>query len=600
MHYIIQGGIMFTLPIKFPTKKYSGLNQKMITSLIVFIILPLILFLFFINYVMKSTDLTHNCDVYDSKMDWACIQADNVFMDTETIALSLYTNRSAQALLRSKNTISNDTRIIYNIMTEFTKNKALYKSICISIEDTPFLQWNNGTILVQDDLAELEKTYQENTPGHWSSPRKLKNTINPKTTPTEDVLTFYGRIYDYNNFHNILGIISVSIEEEYISKIYSSILSDQSICHMLLNPDGTVLSSSDPSVIGTLFSEYNLINPKIKSDSGYFSFDYQQTPCVVFYQKSQHYDWFLVSIMPVDRLTDQYWLALFSVAFFIILCVIFAVFYYVYQRKTIIHPLKQLCEIMSELPNSQLNYRFNYNFQNEIGILYQTFEKMEKDLKNMIQKNYISEIARKNAELQMLISQINPHFLYNTLDAIRWLAVQNNDKDVSDKVLTLSNIFRHTLSWKNDTALMSEEIDILRQYIDIMNFQQTNTIDFIADIPSEYLDLSIPKFLLQPLIENSILHGLKNQNGTIVLIAEAIQTSFFISVYDDGIGIEEEQLRSLLVDDPENHNAFALKNVNNRIKLLFGEEYGLIFHSTPQKGTTVIINLPADKILKNL
>lgn len=206
---------------------------------------------------------------------------------------------------------------------------------------------------------------------------------------------------------------------------------------------------------------------------------------------------------------------------------------------------------------------------------------------------YITDKQRE-AEYKALESQINPHFLYNTLDSIKWLAMRKKTKDVVDTIEALSNLYRFNLNKGREIVTVGEELNSIRDYMHIQNVRFGNKITLITDVPELIIRNRIIKMTLQPLIENSVYHGIQDslkKAGTI-RISGRVQDDFVIlDVADNGGGIEEKRLESLLQRES---GGYGLRNVNQRLKLFYGDEYGLTVESTKGEGTIVSVRVPLD------
>ena len=204
----------------------------------------------------------------------------------------------------------------------------------------------------------------------------------------------------------------------------------------------------------------------------------------------------------------------------------------------------------------------------------------------------------RKAEFDLLQSQINPHFLYNTLDAIVWSAEAGNQKQVVSMVGNLSDFFRLSLNKGKENVLIREELQHVRSYLEIQHIRYQDTLTFEINVPEEFNEYKIPKLTIQPIVENALYHGIKNKRGggKITIYAEEKRDHFTIVVEDTGKGMDEERLRQVrkAIRDgtPEKNVVYGLYNVNERIRLNFGEGYGIHLESVLNKGTRVRIRLP--------
>ena len=204
----------------------------------------------------------------------------------------------------------------------------------------------------------------------------------------------------------------------------------------------------------------------------------------------------------------------------------------------------------------------------------------------------------RRAEFELLQAQINPHFLYNTLDAIVWSAESKDEEKVIRMTRSLSDFFRGSLSKGRKDISIKEELVHVRSYLQIQQIRYQDILTYKIDIDDKYMECLIPKITLQPLVENALYHGIKNRRGggCISLSAKDCDNGFIICVEDDGAGMDEERLKkvvkSLTDRGPEETEIYGLYNVNERIQLDFGREYGISIQSEHNKGTSVYINLP--------
>ena len=208
------------------------------------------------------------------------------------------------------------------------------------------------------------------------------------------------------------------------------------------------------------------------------------------------------------------------------------------------------------------------------------------------------QMRLRKAEFELLQAQINPHFLYNTLDAIVWSAEAGNEKQVVRMVRSLSEFFRMSLNKGKEIVTVREELMHVRSYLEIQQVRYQDILTYRIDVPEEYGDRRIPKITLQPLVENALYHGIKNRRGGGAITVGAREEDDLLILYvrDDGIGMSAERLaqirEGLTEQAPEKSAIYGLYNVNERIRLDFGEEYGLSIDSEEGTGTTVEIRLP--------
>lgn len=235
----------------------------------------------------------------------------------------------------------------------------------------------------------------------------------------------------------------------------------------------------------------------------------------------------------------------------------------------------------------------------ELRTLDTAFDEMALRVHGLMQRQMADQRSLHRAELELLQAQINPHFLYNTLDSIAILAEDERAEDVITMVTSLSTFFRNSLSRGEDVISLGAECAQVRSYLEIQQIRYSDILRYDIDVPAELLDCRVPKLILQPLVENALYHGVKNRRGMghITVTGEAVEGGMLLRVTDNGAGMDETQVRELqsgLYEDK--HTGLGLVNVHKRIRLYCGSEYGLSFESAPGQGTTVTVRLPQTRL----
>ena len=220
-------------------------------------------------------------------------------------------------------------------------------------------------------------------------------------------------------------------------------------------------------------------------------------------------------------------------------------------------------------------------------------------IKELVEKVRQEEITLRKTELKALQAQINPHFLYNTLDAIAWLCEEERHKDAVEMVNSLAKLFRISISRGHELITIEKEMQHAKSYLKIQNFRYKNQFTYSFDVDEECLNYLCNKITLQPIIENAIYHGIDRMvdEGKINIGIHQKGDRIIFTVEDNGVGMTEEQCEEILHKDASDRVGIGIKNVNDRIKIYFGEEYGLTIQSELDEGTRVTISMP--KITEN-
>ena len=231
----------------------------------------------------------------------------------------------------------------------------------------------------------------------------------------------------------------------------------------------------------------------------------------------------------------------------------------------------------------------------ELQTLDTSFDQMAWRINTLMDKQRQDQQSLHRAELELLQAQINPHFLYNTLDSIAILAESQREEDVVNMVTSLSTFFRNSLSQGKDIISLRAELNQAKSYLEIQQIRYSDILTYSISVPEAIQDCPVPKLILQPLIENALYHGIKNRRGRglIEITGEETDSGLVLRVHDNGAGMTPEQLAQLQSGEyVEHHSGLGLKNVHQRIRLYCGEPYGLSFASEVGHGTTVTVLLP--------
>lgn len=260
--------------------------------------------------------------------------------------------------------------------------------------------------------------------------------------------------------------------------------------------------------------------------------------------------------------------------------------------KMIVRNIEKLTQNMKDVKRGNLEVTVTSDSQDEIGELIQGFGDMVERIKTLIEKVYEGKISLKEYEMKALQAQINPHFLYNSLSLINWKAIEADEKDISKITLALSKFYRTALNKGNNVMPLEDEISNVKSYLDIQLMMHDYEFDVEMDIDERMYYYDTPNLILQPLIENAIDHGidLKTEGrGKIIIRGWSEGETMYLSVEDNGVGMEEEVAKNILT---QKSKGYGVRNVNERIKLIYGQEYGLDIQSKVGKGTKITIKFP--------
>ena len=252
---------------------------------------------------------------------------------------------------------------------------------------------------------------------------------------------------------------------------------------------------------------------------------------------------------------------------------------------------------MKIVQSGNFNVNMAIRSNDEIGMLSNSFNVMVGKINTLMKDLYEEHEKLRISEMKTLEAQINPHFLYNTLESIIWLARGGQNEDVVRLVFSLTNLLRIGLSRGRTLVTIEEEIEHIKNYLVIQEVRFEDEFESFISIPEDIFKNKTLKLILQPIIENSIYHGImqSESKGKIIISSDCTDSDIYFRIIDTGPGIEPEEVRKLngyLSEMKESNLGLGLRNVNERIKLYFGAEYGITFKSAPGSGTEVSIHIP--------
>ena len=291
-----------------------------------------------------------------------------------------------------------------------------------------------------------------------------------------------------------------------------------------------------------------------------------------------------------------------TVRLLVILLILFIVFIYVISRRLsrrITEPITELVSMTEKFAGGDFSVSYHTNSNDEMETLAESFNSMVKEIETLIEDIHKEQENAKDAELRLLQEQINPHFLYNTLDAIIWMTESGENQKAIQVIQELSSFFRISLSKGQSEITIKNEREHVKSYLEIQRYRYQDIMDYEIDFDEEILDYHIQKLTLQPIVENALYHGIKNKRGRgMIKVSGKLEGGDIIfKIEDNGIGMNEDELQNLrlliagrVVQDDQ--SGFGMANVQKRLQMLYGASYGMTVESTYQEGTCVTVCIP--------
>ncbi len=448
-----------------------------------------------------------------------------------------------------------------------------------------------------EKTAEYDKLHQSRKSGIWLPTEKIYSA---DTSKWVKVISFIREIKDVSDLNRTIGVQRVSIKYDDIYSILnnSKITKNGLVC--LMSGDDELISTTDEGQYHLLKDEFvkyksEYVNgnvwKRIKADNKNYYINMSSVNST---------DWSLIVALPESELFNDFLSLVSGMIGVVFLIFILAIVLSVIFSHMITSRISELAAKMENFEKNDENSSDNYNEDmgnDEIGSLFVTFNNMKNEIDRLIEAEYENGKSVKQAELKALQAQINPHFLYNTLDLINWKALDCGADSIVDISRALAKFYRLSLNKGKEFSKLSEEFDHIKYYVAIQNFRFEDRIKLSFKVDENINDLNSLHIILQPLVENCIVHGMKDlsedENIYITVSGKIQDEDVILSVEDTGCGVDVEEMNASLQTDFDKDGGYGVKNINARIKLCYGEKYGLMYFDNSFGGTTVQIKLPA-------
>ena len=431
-------------------------------------------------------------------------------------------------------------------------------------------------------LVPLDKMQEE----WWSEGLKDDVRIQWKVDRTRGEVVAVRMTYAHQKLN---AVLCISLDYD---KIF------QPLTNILTNENGGIVADKDGNV---LYNKTGLKELKLSDDN---KKDTSQTAdkllskisqtCTWTQTESEENDWVFYFYKSQDAISGSVRRLLLEEIPLIIACGFIILFLGLSFSRIFTRKIEELTKNMDQVNHGSREVTVSSDSEDEVGILINSFHNMMDEINRLIDEVYVNKIALKEYELKALQAQINPHFLYNTLSMMNWMAIRSNQMEISKVTLALSTFYRTALSKGEDVVTVENCIQNMQAYLEIQLTMHDNNFTVDWDIDPTIKNEKMPKLLLQPVVENAIEHGIdEKEDGDkkLFLSFRGNGDDVEITVRDNGMGMPQEKAETLVTYQAK---GYGLKNVNDRIRLLYGEKYGIQIFSAPDEGTTVVMRFPKE------
>ena len=587
------------------------LKNKFLISHVAFVLIPMLLIAFFLFTRISDVLIANTIRTEESLIDQ---------MDTSVTAL--VSKITAIPVIIEDNTFFENTFHSskyekYRENPDYTAEAMSFFSVVYNAEESNNIR--DIKIYVDDSRAELLDDFPESRifrpltdaeGTYWYgifSSSKITSLFCPEFYLSSEEIRNNGNLaYIYRvNSSNMNAYIVVYFSSSQIESILKENSRTEDSVAYIINSRQSFVSYSNPSLAGLYFMRYENIPNLIPTQKEFVSRVLVDQEMYMGYRNIEGTDWYLVSVVPASQVySEQYFL----VRQFLFLSIVLLIISCLMPIVTTSSITRRISTVINQMKTVRFGSRLTTpeklpetDDRDEIGDLISTYNYMAEELGTLMEQQMHSAEELRLAEYKALQAQINPHFLYNMLDMINWLSKSGKSEEVSIAVQSLSKFYKLTLSKKEVSTTVAEELNHVSLYVKLQNMRFENKIEFIIDVPDEFLDCEIPKLVLQPIVENCILHGIlgkESKEGTIVIMAWLEGENIVFVVSDDGAGIPPEQINTILAGDgySETGSSIGIYNTHRRLQLYYDDQnFGLTYRSTLGIGTEVEVRIPVVK-----
>jgi len=585
------------------TKKLSKfLSLKSIRGKILLPFLVLVLICFFaiyytVDYIFSQTLESIGNEATVQAINQVNINAENQLKNTENIINLITANSQVMDFFRSiqDNSIEvQNLRMagIRSFLANITQtNNSIYGITLLNKYDNLL---SNEMYRVMDDMLVDEAWYKQAIEqpdqvviiGHPFN----RNLSYYKSISADVIISQIKAVLDING--NILGVVLIDLKQQVFEEMQKTVKLGKTGFTFIIDEKGDVIYSPVNEIVPRLRMEWfsNATAPIFKKYIAGQNYQF-------IFSTSAYTKWITIGVFSLNELMQQ----VVNVRYYIIIVVtvmaILVIIVSVILSSSVVKPIRKLRHLMRDAENGDLSVKFHSKSADEVGQLGNSFNAMIVKINDLINLVYKEQQYKRQAELITLQAQIKPHFLYNTFDTINWMALKYGAADIVELVNSLTSLFRIALSKGDEIIRVWEEIEHVRTYLVIQRIRYEDLLDYEIDMHSNVKMLYVQKLILQPIVENAIYHGIKNKKngGKITISAYADERFLYFIIKDNGKGMTKEKVEELnnaMKMDNTKKLGYGLFNVNERITLSYGKDYGVSFESVEGEGTKVTIKHP--------
>jgi len=601
--------------MKNPVKKllnyytyHMKLQSKFIISHLILILIPTMVIAIF--FYEKLYDII----VENTIQSEQAISEQTANTLEATLAQISYTSRSIldSALITNLFCVSEENASAFTVST--TQIESSYQSILGMIDhelisdiriyyDTPYealALFNNEKTPIFQPASKMYSTLWYGTLSLMEEPDLFCPSIylSPSEINNNGDLAYIYKIPYADNEEHIAAYVVVYFSQDRIDSILRKDITVTNSATYIVNEHDHPVSTSDANLSGAYFKNLNTLQDIIGAPGKFETYTFIDDNIYIGYRPIANTDWYMVSVLPKSSLMQKGNKLVFQFLGLYLLFLVLAFIMAVWLSNSIVKRISSVIRQMKKVRSGKPVRLEQKGLQrDEIGDLIDTYNYLTDEISHLLEKQEQAAKDLRLSEFRALQAQINPHFLYNTLDMMNWLSLSDQKEELSKAIHTLSRFYKLTLSKHDEAIPLRQELEHVSLYVQIQNMRYDDSIHLIVDIPMEIDECRIPKLTLQPIVENAIQHGIfmkENKSGNIVITGWRENGDVIIVISDDGVGIDEALTKKILQGEGNNGTGsnIGIYNTHLRLQLLYGTKYGLRYRSELGKGTEVEVCIP--------
>ena len=574
-----------------------SLRTRMLLSNIVVALIPFLIFsivsgFVFLDHAQKTAE-EHSVQLIHQVSNSMDVYVETIEKMVNYIQLELQDTPFFTMESEGASGWDSETAYIRSVLENVANSHREVAGIFIATKEDLYV--STGMSRISRDPFQNERWYREAS----ENPEEIqlisvvtgRNIVTNRSYSIDDVFSLAKAVQDPET-GEVLGVILLDIRHDIIqSSINGVTIGEKGFVFVMDQEDNIVYTP----VNGIVYR----VNPKWVKAMEPMSVQIQGGSYQIRSELSPYTGWRTVGVFSMDEVMSSVNTIVYILFTCVIISLVLVVIVSFKFSRTLTNPIFKLKRLMKQAESGDLTVRFNFQHNDEIGELGQSFNHMIARIDQLIQMVYVEQENKRTAEMKSLQEQIKPHFLYNTLDTISWMARDYDAEDIVRLVDALTNMFRIGLSHGKDIITVKEEITHVSNYLYIQKIRYKDKLNYVIHVDESLYAVEVPKLILQPLVENAIYHGVKAKRGggTITITGVPEGENLVFTVQDDGAGMPQEKVEELnrrmsersVLDEKK---SFGLFYIRERIQLCYGKGYGVHVESTLGEGTRVTITLP--------